>query len=179
MDIHEISRTIMWPNRLIFGQGAAREIGPEAARLSAGPVLVVTDRGVADAGLLGPVERALREAGLQRETFDGCEPNLTDDGVEDLAGRIRAGGFGAIVGLGGGSPVDAAKAATVICAHGGSIRDYDIADGGDERIGDRLIPVLALPTTAGTGTEVSEAAVVTNTRARPSYMTCPPEAGAV
>ncbi|MFQ5693280.1 MAG: iron-containing alcohol dehydrogenase [Nitrospinota bacterium] len=169
MDIQAVSRTIMWPNRLLFGAGAAGETGAEAARLTGGPVLIVTDAGVAGAGLLEPVEASLRGAGLRAEVFDGCEPNPTDVLVADLAGRIRAGGFGCVVGVGGGSPVDAAKAALVAATHGGTIHDYDIADGGDERIEDRLPPLLALPTTAGTATEVSEAAVVTHTGADPPY----------
>ena len=56
MNIHQLSRTIMWPNRLLFGEGSARETGPEAARFSNGPVLVVTDPGVMEAGLLGDEE---------------------------------------------------------------------------------------------------------------------------
>lgn len=56
MDIHQLSRTIMWPNRLLFGEGSAMETGPEAARFSNGPVLVVTDPGVMEAGLLDDEE---------------------------------------------------------------------------------------------------------------------------
>jgi alcohol dehydrogenase len=169
MDIHKLSRTIMWPNRLIFGEGSAKETGAEAARLAKGPVLIVTDSGVAQAGLLEPVQASLRDAGLRAEVFDGCEPNPTDLLVADLADRIQRGGFDCIVGVGGGSPVDTAKAAMLVATHDGSIHDYDIADSGDERIEDRMPPLLALPTTAGTATEVSEAAVVTHTGVDPPY----------
>ena len=169
MNIHQLSRTIMWPNRLLFGQGSAMETGPEAVRFSNGPVLVVTDPGVMEADLLAPVKASLQNAGLKAEIFSGCEPNPTDTLVADLAGRIKTGGYGSIVGVGGGSPVDTAKAAMVAATHAGTIHDYDIADNGDDRIRDIMPPLLALPTTAGTATEVSEAAVVTHTGVDPPY----------
>ena len=147
------------PTRVFFGRGVTRSAGTHAARLAARRVMLVTDPGVQAAGLTEPVRDHLAAAGLDVLTFDQVEPNPRDlDCVAgaDLAADFRAGAF---VAVGGGSAIDTAKCIALLQANGGHPRDWE--DFGALRHDPP--PVLAIPTTAGTGSEVSPSAVITDT----------------
>jgi alcohol dehydrogenase len=150
------------PTRVLFGRGVAAQAGAHAAGLGARQVLVVTDPGVADAGLVGPVRQSLEQAGLQVLDFRQVEPNPRD--VDCLAGAELAADAkaGAFVAVGGGSAIDSAKCISLLVANGGHPRDWE--DFGALRA--TPAPVLAIPTTAGTGSEVSPSAVITDTERR-------------
>ena len=122
-------------------------------------VLLVTDPGVQAAGLAGPVRDNLIAAGLEVVVFQQVEPNPRDTDClagADLAADVQADGFAAV---GGGSAIDTAKCIALLRTNGGHPRDWE--DFGALR--DDPLPVLALPTTAGTGSEVSPSAVITDT----------------
>src|SRR5258706_5002730 len=153
-----------YPTRVVFGVGAARETGNEAKRLGVTKALVVTDRGVVAAGLLGPIDEALRRAGLSVTTFADVEPNPVEKNVHAGVKAFRESGAEIIVAVGGGSPLDVGKIIRLKArpgVHERSLVDYDDATGGDAYITSNVPPMLALPTTAGTGSEVGRSGVVT------------------
>jgi alcohol dehydrogenase len=147
------------PTRVFFCRGCAGRAGTHAAAFGAARVLLVTDPGVAAAGLLAPVRASLTGAGLHVLDFQQVEPNPRD--VDCLAGaeKARDARVGAFVAVGGGSAMDSAKCISLLLANGGHPRDWE--DFGALRADP--LPVLAIPTTAGTGSEVSPSAVITDT----------------
>jgi 4-hydroxybutyrate dehydrogenase len=153
-----------YPTRIVFGAGASRETGSEASRLGARRALIVTDRGVASAGLLQPIEGSLDRAGISFATFVDVEPNPVEKNVHDGVRAYREADADIIVAVGGGSPLDVGKIIRLKArpgAHERPLVDYDDATGGDAYITANVPPMLALPTTAGTGSEVGRSGVVT------------------
>jgi alcohol dehydrogenase len=147
------------PTRVFFGRGVAGQAGARAAGLGMHRVLLVTDPGVQAAGLTGPVRENLIAAGLEVVVFQQVEPNPRDTDClagADLAADVKADGFAAV---GGGSAIDTAKCIALLRTNGGHPRDWE--DFGALR--NDPLPLLALPTTAGTGSEVSPSAVITDT----------------
>jgi alcohol dehydrogenase class IV len=145
------------PAEVIFGNGTARTAGERVAALGARTVLFVADRGVRHAGLAQPVEDSLRRAEIEWETFDGVTGEPTDRSVQDAVDRVRALRPDAIVAMGGGSAMDTAKAAAVVAASGGSILEYLNRQRTPQQSG---VPVVAIPTTSGTGAEVTPISVI-------------------
>ena len=144
--------------QIVFGPGSTAQLGAVARRLGIGRALVVTDANLVRAGLAERVRRPLVEAGVAVDVFDGGQPEPALAIVE--ACRARAASFecDGLVALGGGSNMDLAKIAAVLLAHGGSPRDYF----GEDRVPGPVLPLICVPTTAGTGSEVSSAAVLTD-----------------
>jgi alcohol dehydrogenase class IV len=153
--------TWSFPTRIVFGVGAAGQVGAEALRLGAKRALIVTDKGVVGAGLLGPVEASLRAAGLGLSVFDDVLGNPIEKNVHDGVRAFREAGADLIVAVGGGSPLDVGKLIRLGVNHHRPLADYDDARGGDQYITPNVPPMLALPTTAGTGSEVGRSGVVT------------------
>jgi len=146
------------PTRVEYGLGAAARVSDEAAALGA-RAFIVTDPGVLAAGLVDPVQAALAAGGLEPGVFAGVEANPRVETVDRAAAAARDHGADVIVGVGGGSAMDTAKAAAVVARHGGSVLDYE----GLEVVPGPAVPVIAIPTTAGTGSEVTLWAIVTDT----------------
>jgi len=146
-------------SQLIFGRDAVLQLGEIVRQLSAERVFVVTDKALSKAGLAELVCRPLREAGLHIEVFDGGLPEPPIALAESCAAQARSFGSQAILGLGGGNNMDLAKIVATILAHGGGPRDYV----GDDQIPGPILPLVCVPTTAGTGSEVSGASVLTDT----------------
>lgn len=147
------------PGQLVFGEGSSQELGRLLLGRHLERVFLVTDPRLVQAGIVGRVEDTLRESGIVVECFaEGeAEPAMR----VALAGAAKAKSFGpqAIVGLGGGSNMDLAKMIAVLVTHGGDVRRYF----GFNNVPGPVIPLVCLPTTAGTGSEVSHAAVLTDT----------------
>jgi alcohol dehydrogenase len=141
---------------LVFGRHAVRELGPILDRLGSKRVFVVTDKVLAKVGIVDQVKEA---AARPVEVFDGGEPEPSLGMVLTCIGAAKAFRPDTIVGLGGGSNMDAAKLAAVVLGHGGDVRDYV----GENKVPGPIMPLVCVPTTAGTGSEVSQAAVFTNT----------------
>lgn len=141
---------------LVFGRDAVRELGGVLDRIGAKRVFVVADKVLAKVGI---VDRVRESAGRAVEVFDGGEPEPSLGMVLNCISAARAFGPDCIIGLGGGSNMDAAKLAAVVLGHGGDPRDYV----GENKVPGPIMPLVCLPTTAGTGSEVSQAAVFTNT----------------
>ena len=147
------------PTRIEFGCGVSSTAGEEAKRLGGTRALVVTDAGVDAAGLVKPVLERLSEAGVASVVFDHVAPNPRDTSVELGAKLADAEGCDVIVAVGGGSPMDTAKAIGVIATNGGKIQDYE----GLGQVRKPITPLIAIPTTSGTGSEVTFWAVITDT----------------
>lgn len=146
------------PTEIIYGFGSVKKTGEVVRNLTAGPVLVVTDPGVRDAGLLETVLEPLRECGVNYEIFAAVEPNPSVETVETGLRLLKENGCRGIVAAGGGSPLDVGKAIGLLAANGGSILEYEGAD----RVPAASLPLVAIPTTAGTASEVTINIVITD-----------------
>lgn len=148
----------IWPNRLVFGPGAVARGGEELAALGGRRALLVSDPGVVRAGIVGKVSSALKDEGLSHVLFDKVEPNPRDSSVQAAAALFQDKGCDALLAVGGGSAMDTAKMAGVLTSQGGKVQDYQ-APGAIAR---PIPPLLAIPTTCGTGSEVTPFAVITD-----------------
>lgn len=146
------------PTRVFYGAGASAGIGDHLQALGVGRVVLVSDRGVAGAGLVDRVAGAAMEAGVEVVTYIDTEPNPTTINVEEIVALYRASRAEGLIGLGGGSAMDAAKAASGVLGSGGSIADYR----GKDQVPVAGPPVICLPTTCGTGAEVTFVVVITD-----------------
>jgi alcohol dehydrogenase class IV len=140
------------------GFGVSTLTGEEAGQLGLTRILVVTDKGVRGAGLLDGVVASLEEAGMIYEIFDEVEPNPTTMIVERAVAHLTAMGADGVVALGGGSPMDTGKAAAFLATNGGRVTDYIARDS----VKLPPLPCIAIPTTAGTSSEVTNNVVFTN-----------------
>ena len=147
------------PTRIAYGIGATGKLVESIKELGSQKVLIVTDNGIAASGLLSAITGQLSTAGMEYEIFSEVEPNPKDHNVH--AGTKIAKGLQAdcLVAVGGGSPIDCAKAIAVLATHGGAVRDYE----GGHKISGNVLPLIAIPTTAGTGSEVTFSSVITDT----------------
>jgi choline dehydrogenase len=148
-------RSVEVPTRLIHGAGAVTHIGETLRGLGVTRAMLVTDPGVAAAGLVDRVLEHLDDPVV----FDQVRPNPDIALVDGAAEMYRSSGCDGLVGLGGGSSIDTAKSIGVVVEHGGSILDYEW---GRDPIERRVPPLVAIPTTAGTGSEVTLWAVITD-----------------
>ena len=146
--------------RIQFDFGAVRLLGEELRGLDIRRPFVVTDAGVVAAGLLDRARAAL-PAGTAAVLFDGTPSNPTEDAALAALARYRAEGCDGVVAIGGGSPMDLGKAVALLATHAGSLEDYGVLAGNAARITGAIAPVVAIPTTAGTGSEVGRACSIT------------------
>jgi alcohol dehydrogenase class IV len=150
-----------FPTQILFGAGAVSRAGAELAALGGRRALVVTDPGVRRAGLSEPLVASLRAGGLAAAVFDGVAGNPVEDNVDDGARAWREAAADCVLAVGGGSALDVAKLVALRAGHDRPLADYDDARGGDRLIGPGVPPIVTVPTTAGTGSEVGRSAVVT------------------
>jgi alcohol dehydrogenase class IV len=148
--------------QLLFGRDAVRQLGEVAGRLGARRLLLVTDPALLKAGLVERVHAPLSEGGVSVEIFPDGEPEPSLRAAEACLAMARRCQPDAVLGLGGGSNMDLAKITATALRHGGGPRDYV----GDDKVPGPVAPLVCVPTTAGTGSEVSAAAVLTDTDAR-------------
>lgn len=147
---------------VIFGRGALAQVSQATQRLGATKALVVTDPGLVAAGWLEAMLPYLEEDGVAFAIWTGVTPNPKDHEVEAGAAFYRQQGCDALIALGGGSCIDAAKGIALLSANGGRIQDYE----GVTPIRRPLPPMVAVPSTGGTGADVSQFAVITDTTRR-------------
>ena len=147
------------PPTLVIGSGASRLVGQESARLGFKRPLVVTDPLLQKIGLAQRVLDDLASAGLRGELFAEVQPDPTLANVDAGLHLLRAANCDGIVAVGGGSSIDAGKAIAVMSRNPGRLADYM----GYHKIPQPGVPLIAIPTTAGTGSEVTRATVITDT----------------
>lgn len=148
------------PVRVVFRSGAVSSLGEEVARLGAKRVLLVTDPGIRKAGHAGLAEKCLMQRGIECHLFDEVEENPTTDHV-DAGLRFLAGkSIDAIIGVGGGSSMDCAKGINLLLTNGGKMADYR----GVNHARRALLPMIVVPTTAGTGSEAQSFALISDAK---------------
>ena len=151
------------PTKIIFGAGVAKQAALQLAALGLHRPLVVTDPGVRKVGVVETVCAPLEEAGVSYQIFDGVEANPKDVNAEAGAAAYRAFGADCLIAIGGGSPIDCAKAIGVLIAHNADqIKPYE----GKTAATKPNPPLICVPTTAGTGSEVTFSSVITDTKNR-------------
>ncbi|NNG01889.1 MAG: iron-containing alcohol dehydrogenase [Desulfobacteraceae bacterium] len=170
------------PTTIQYGVGAVSTLGGLLSSKHAERVLIVTDKGIRRAGIIENVTGTLDRAGVKWEIYDEVEPNPKDYNVQNGAEIAAAVKADYLVAVGGGSPIDCAKAMAVVAVHKGAIRDYE----GPENIPGDVLPIIAVPSTAGSASEVTFSAVITDvarkykfslrsTRIAPEVALCDPE----
>lgn len=147
---------------VIFGPGTISESGESAVRLGAKKLLVVTDNGLVRSGWLEQIKKYLDQVGLEYVVWSNVSSNPKDTEILSGVEQYRQGGCDVILAVGGGSPIDAAKAVALVASNGGKVSDYEEIDS----IKKPLPPMIAMPTTAGSGSEVSQFAIIVNTEER-------------
>ncbi|MFB5661778.1 iron-containing alcohol dehydrogenase [Alteribacillus sp. HJP-4] len=149
------------PTTIKHGIGAIKNIGEEIKALGADKILLVTDPGIYNAGVVNPVLENLEKSGVSVVLFNKVEPNPPVRLVGEGSKVYKENGCNGLVAVGGGSSMDTAKAIGVEATHEGSVLDYEAAEG-KKPLENRIPPLTTIPTTAGTGSEVTQWAVITD-----------------
>ncbi len=150
--------SIFYITQIQFDFGAVRELAAECARIGIARPLVITDAGVRAAGVLQRALDALHE--LPVAVFDGTPSNPTEAAVRAAREVWTAHRADGLVAVGGGSSIDLAKGLAILATHPGELKTYATIEGGSARITEAVAPIIAVPTTAGTGSEVARGAIV-------------------
>ena len=154
---------------IVFNRGAAKDLNNHVQTLGKSAALIVTDKNLAASGVLDPIVAALRAANLSVEVFDGVEPNPTDLNVEAGAAKLKELGDAVVMPIGGGSSMDCGKSIALLASNPGKVEEMQATVPAPA-----AAPVIAVPTTAGTGSETNSACVITNTRlGRKTYVLHP------
>src|SRR5205809_1809402 len=160
--------------RLVFGVGSVDQVGELARELGAKKVLLVTDPGIVAAGHAEHVRRYLEQAGLQITLFDQALENPTTKCVDDCLAAAKTVHPDTIIGLGGGSAMDTAKGCNFLLTNGGRMQDYR----GVGKASKPMLPLIAIPTTAGTGSECQSAALIVDEHTHQKMACLDPKAAA-
>lgn len=160
--------------RLVFGCGVLNRLGSLAAELGAKRVLLVTDRGIVAAGHVARAEDSLRSAGVAVTVYDAVRENPTTVDVARCLAVARNAGVDLFVGLGGGSSMDTAKGTNFLLTNGGEMKDY----WGVGKASRPMLPLIAVPTTAGTGSECQSAALIADEQTHQKMACLDPKAAA-
>jgi alcohol dehydrogenase class IV len=149
---------IQYLTQIQFDFGAVKLLRSECERIGIKRPLVVTDAGVRAAGILQKALDALGD--LPLSVFDQTPSNPTEAAVRLAAAQYRAAGCDGLIAVGGGSAIDCAKGVAIAATHEGPLKTYATIEGGSTRITERVAPLIAVPTTSGTGSEVARGAIV-------------------
>lgn len=168
-----IYATNVWPKRVVFGVGALDGLAKELRRWSGSRAILITDPKMGASDGAARVKASASEAGISLGVFDQVEENPSDTTAHAAAKAVLDAEAQLILGLGGGSALDCAKAANIIASNGGQIGDYDLTSPKKSRV-ERALPWVSIPTTAGTGSEVCPVTVVTDSRRHVKYSVSSP-----
>ncbi|MCD4743475.1 MAG: iron-containing alcohol dehydrogenase [Desulfobacteraceae bacterium] len=171
--INEITR-FSFPTMISFGPGAVKLLPENLVEVSIKCPLIVTDPGLLKTQAFKSVESVLKDSDVPFGVFSGIGPNPLDEDIEKAMEVYTSKGCDGVIGLGGGSALDAAKVIPVLAVNGGKIKDYDCGTGGNQKIQGPLPQVIAIPTTAGTGSEVGRCSVISSASKGSKYMICHP-----
>jgi len=155
-----MARTFSIPPVLIIGSGASEQVGEESRKLGVEKGLIVTDEVLLKLGILDNIKQALSQAQIQFILYSGVFTEPTVDFVQEGLKAYKENGCDFLLAVGGGSAIDTAKAIAVMVANTGSIEDYQ----GLNKIPKRGVPLIAIPTTAGTGSEATQYTIITDTK---------------
>ena len=151
------------PPRIEFGDGAIQHLGDHVKSFGCKRPLLVSDAGVINAGILAKAVDALNASNVPSATYSDIEPNPADLSINDGVEAYKSEACDVVIAVGGGSVMDAAKAIRLLTTHAPPLEPYYADVGGIERIRDDMPPLICVPTTAGTGSEVSQGAIITDT----------------
>src|SRR5947209_2880020 len=151
--------TITTPRTMAVGGGALAELPGTLQRFGLAKPLIVTDPYIQSCGILERATTLLDRAGMRWSVFADTVPDPTTAVVETGTRRLAEGDFDSLIAIGGGSSIDTAKAMSILAANGGHMRDYKVP----AEIAKSGPPLVAIPTTAGTGSEVTRFTVITDT----------------
>ncbi len=146
------------PQNIVFGMGALNQLSDILKTGGNASVYLISDRGLKSAGVVDRVAKLITEAGITCHEYLDVLPNPTVDMVNAATEGYLQSGADSIIALGGGSPMDVAKAVGVLATYGGAITDYV----GFQKVPGPIMPIIAIPTTAGTGSEVTASSVITD-----------------
>ena len=146
------------PQTIEFGMGSLKKLPEMLADSKSDNVMLVSDRGLEAIGVVKKVQDIIEAAGIKCTSYLDVKPNPTVDIVNEAAALYAECGATCLVALGGGSPMDVSKAVGILAVHGGKIADYE----GAHKVPGPIAPIIAIPTTAGTGSEVTASAVITD-----------------
>ncbi len=147
------------PQDIQFGMGSLSRLPEILAESHSDHVMLVSDRGLEKIGVVKRVQDIIESAGIAFNAYLDVVPNPTVEVVNEAAALYKQCGATSLVALGGGSPMDVAKAVGILARYGGKITDYE----GNHKVPGPIEPIIAIPTTAGTGSEVTASAVITDT----------------
>ncbi|MFC1860792.1 iron-containing alcohol dehydrogenase family protein [Chloroflexota bacterium] len=150
--------TFSIPVRVVFGNGLLETTGKECSAIGMDNVMVVTDEGIAGTSLLSSLVYSLRKENLQAVVYSGAVPDPDEECVEKGLAVLRQNNCQSLVGLGGGSSIDTAKAISILATNPPPLNQYN----GSKKLDKLPLPLIAIPTTAGTGSEINIAAVITS-----------------
>lgn len=148
------------PTRIKFGEGVSESIAEEIKALEKSRPIIITDKGLLKAGVVEKIEKALEKEGIEYIIFDGIEPNPRDLTVQKAYEAAKEFNADVLIAIGGGSSMDTAKGVGVLMTHGGVINDYE----GLDKVKKPICDLIAIPTTVGTGSEVTFWSVITDTK---------------
>lgn len=148
------------PTKILVKKGIRHETGELLAKENYKKILIITDKGIKNAGLLDDISESISSSGLEYEEFSDVKPNPRNDDCDNAAEQFRKKNIDAILAVGGGSVMDTAKALSILLTHEGKIVDFE----GSFTIQNETLPVICIPTTAGTGSEVTFFSVITDTK---------------
>jgi len=153
-----MSSQILLPRIMQIGADASREIPNVLASLNCRRPLIVTDKVMVELGYVTGITKCLTQEGILCDIFDNTVPEPTVASIEDGVAMARDGDYDCIIALGGGSPIDSAKAISILAKYGGEMKDYRFP----RQVTEQGLPIIAVPTTAGTGSEVTRFTVITD-----------------
>ncbi|SDB47954.1 alcohol dehydrogenase [Pseudobutyrivibrio sp. YE44] len=150
--------TFSIPQKVIVGKGSLEKVGQISINLNGKHAFIISGPNLEKMGVVSKVARILYEVSIEVDFFTDIEANPSVTTVDKATRAFIESGADYIVALGGGSPLDVAKAVAVVAKYGGSITDYE----GAHRVPGKVVPMIAIPTTAGTGSEVTAFSVITD-----------------
>jgi alcohol dehydrogenase class IV len=149
---------IQYLTQIQFDFGAIRQLSAECARVGIRRPMIVTDAGVRAAGILQTTLDALGD--LEVSVFDATPSNPTEAAVRAAVDLYRSGRCDGLIAVGGGSAIDCAKGVAIAATHEGPLKTYATIEGGSPKITENVAPLIAVPTTSGTGSEVARGAII-------------------
>ena len=153
-----MSHTIVLPRIMEIGRDASQKLPTVLRNLAVTKPLIITDKMMVQLGYVDKIQALLAAEGIVADVFDDTVPEPTDRSIEAGVARIQNGDYDVIIALGGGSPIDSAKAMAILGKFGGEIRDYKFP----RQVNESGLPIVAIPTTAGTGSEATKFTIITD-----------------
>lgn len=151
-----MSTQVILPRILQIGENASQDIPVVMANLGCKRPLIITDKMMVKLGYAAAIQQRLAAHDIQAEVFDETVPEPTVASIQAGVAKARSGDYDCIIALGGGSPIDSAKAIAILAKHGGEMRDYKFP----RIVVESGLPIIAVPTTAGTGSEVTRVTII-------------------